>query len=98
MRLDKNHLDQFENISPRTLDTLSLPVTGKEGVCVRVSRSPFNDTATRQDVLDVAVSLRIVDADIINALNRAYEILMKAPGGHQDVCDIIAHLASGEAQ
>jgi hypothetical protein len=95
MKLDKNHLDQFENIAPPTLDTLSLPVIGKEGVCIRVSRSPFNDTATRQDVLDVAVALRIVDSEITGALNRAHEILMNTPGGHQDICDIIANLATG---
>jgi hypothetical protein len=59
MRLDKDHLDQFENISPPLIDCLSLPVIGKEGVCVRVSRSAFNDTAKRLDVLEVAGALML---------------------------------------
>jgi hypothetical protein len=56
MKLDKTHLGQFENISPPMLDAVTIP-TGIDGVAIYVCRSPFNFTATRDDVLRVAKAL-----------------------------------------
>jgi hypothetical protein len=81
MRLDKDHLNQFEDIAPPMLDALSLPVIGKDGVVVYVCRSPFNEKATMNDVLEVAVALTTLlppanDAQLQRAIDEAREALI----------------------
>lgn len=98
MKLDTSHLDQFENIAPPLRHALTLPVeTDKPlaGVVVYVAGSAFDHRTTRQDVLDVAVKLRLLTPELHNALHRAYDILMNTPGAHQDVCDALANLMDG---
>lgn len=66
MELDKNHLDQFENIAPPMRAALTLPINGKgfEGVTVYVCCSPFARCESglvkaRRDVLAVAQRLML---------------------------------------
>jgi hypothetical protein len=98
MRLDKNHLDQFENIQPPMRAALTLPVVGKKGITVYVCASPFaraerGHTGVHKDVLAVAEALMlgvepVGDADdLLTLLIKAVDIIMHAPGGHGDVAD-----------
>jgi hypothetical protein len=59
IELDKSHLNQFENIAPPMRDALTIPVKGKEGVCIYVCATPFADLATntKRDVYEVARGL-----------------------------------------
>jgi hypothetical protein len=75
MRLDKNHLDQFENIQPPMRAALSLPVLGKEGIIVYVCASPFaraerGSVRVHKDVLAVAEALKLDGTDLTDDLAR----------------------------
>ena len=61
MKLDKSHLDQFEDIAPPMRDALTIPVEGVlGGLVIYVCASPFHP-ATREDVLKVAQALELVE-------------------------------------
>lgn len=100
MKLDKGHLDQFEDIAPPMRHALTLPVEIDKplaGVHIYVCASTFNRKATRQDVLNVATALRVVDSETYTALIWAADKLMEVPGGHGHVIDILRRLARGDA-
>jgi hypothetical protein len=96
MKLDKNHLNQFENISPPMVETLTLPIEGLksgESVVVYVCIPAFA-SGSKSTVLKVARSLAIVDEEAAAALIQAAELLMSVPGGHQHLCDELRHIAA----
>lgn len=61
IELDKNHLDQFENISPPMRSALTIP-TNIEGIVIYVCSTPFGPPCSlvkeRKDVLRVARGLQ----------------------------------------
>lgn len=99
MRLDKSHLDQFENISPPMRHALTIPVEIRKplaGVCIYVCASAFDSRATRVDVLDTATALRVLGEEEHAALSFAYELIMNTPGGNQHHADVLARLKEGK--
>lgn len=106
LRLDKGHLNQFENIQPPMQHALTLPVTTQEtmprdtGISLYVCATPFYcgpKQPTRKDVFMVAKQLRLLDDDTYEALCKAADMLMHVAGGHQDVIDLLRTLARGQA-
>lgn len=98
MKLDKNHLDQFENISPPMRHALTIPVEIRKplaGVHLYVCCSTFNQRGTRVDVLDVATALRVLGEEEHAALSFACELIMNTPGGNQHHADVLARLKEG---
>lgn len=85
MKLDKNHLDQFENIAPPMRAALTLPITGKgfDGVTVYVCCSPFARSESglvkaQRDVLAVAQRLMLapnITTEHAKAIDAAAAIL-----------------------
>jgi hypothetical protein len=60
MTLDKNHLNEFENISPPMRDALTIPVAGLE-VVIYVCRSPFQlGKTSSREVKRVAQALALL--------------------------------------
>jgi hypothetical protein len=96
MKLDKNHLNQFENISPPMVAALTIPVEGvwkNEHVVIYVCIPAFA-TGTKTRVLHVARSLAIVDEEAAAHLIEASDLLMTVPGGHQHLCDTLRAIAA----
>jgi hypothetical protein len=105
MRLDKGHLNQFENIQPPMQHALTLPVTTQAtmprdtGITIYVCASTFfcgPNPPARKDVLDVAKRLRLLDDDMLQSIRNAVDILMHAPGGHGYTIDMLEKLLEGQ--
>jgi hypothetical protein len=62
--LDKNHLDQFEDIAPPMCNALTIPVEGLRGVVIYVCASPFTGRTSKDTIRRIAEALRLDEADM----------------------------------